>query len=56
MTVIRMNDDGLIEVKVDGEATFEGTKDDILSVLKAHKRFMDYIDSHDEDGAEDVEP
>lgn len=43
-------DEGLVRVVIDGECAFEGSKEELIAVLRTHRQLMDYIDAHDGDG------
>lgn len=39
----------IVEIRIDGETVYSGGVDELRIMLEQHRRFMDYIDSHEED-------
>jgi hypothetical protein len=52
MASLKLNDDGQLEVSVNGEIVFVGSSEELAAILMTHKQFTDYIDAHDGDGNE----
>lgn len=43
-----------VRILIDGDCLFEGSKEELRSVLERHRKFMEYVDSHDGDGEADT--